>query len=137
MRGRDHVHRGISVLETESLTLSIPARCEGCETYFTARSFVISPPFLKLLVPSLRVPYSANADMHSPDGGVSLCWHRGLLRMYGESKVVSRGAVPSTNRLNQNIGASDQTVQRIVIIKIMNNIHVRNSYRIGADAQGI
>jgi hypothetical protein len=86
MRWPDHVHRGVSALKTESLTFSIPARCEGCEPCFTTHSFVISPPFLKLLVPSLRVPYSANADMQSPYSGVSMCWHRGPLHMHGESK---------------------------------------------------
>jgi hypothetical protein len=64
---------------TDSFAPNIPACFEGCELCFLARSFMGSPPFFNLLVPALTVCCSADTDVGSPYGGVSIGVHDVLL----------------------------------------------------------
>ena len=79
MRWRDHVYRGVSVLETDSFAPDIPARVEAREVCLTASGLVSSPPGFELLVPALRVCDAADADVGVPYGGLSISVHGHLL----------------------------------------------------------
>jgi hypothetical protein len=79
MRWREHVHRGVRVLETDGFLPGIPTRVEGGKVGFTARGSVIRPPGFELLIPSARVCPAADPDVRAPDGGVSMSVHDDLL----------------------------------------------------------
>jgi hypothetical protein len=73
MRWRKHVHRCVSVLETDGFTPGIPARFEVCKVCFTAHGFVINPPCFQPPVSSLCVCGAADAKVSTPYGGMSMC----------------------------------------------------------------
>jgi len=106
MRWRDHLQRGVSVLEM--IAPGILARCEAREVCFTAGGFVLSPPGFELLVPALRVCRAAYPNMSSPYSGVSVDWHGKLLL---GSTTFPWCAVRSTNRLIGNIGPANAEVK--------------------------
>src|SRR5882724_1914804 len=100
----------------------IPACSEGGKPCVVTCGLVGGPPFFQLLIPSLTVCCSADTDMSSPYGGMSSGVHRDLLLACCNLLWC---AVRSTNRLIDNIGCAYQTVQRIDVMEIMNDIHIR------------
>ena len=57
----------------------IPACSEGGKLCVVPCGHVGDPPFFQLLIPSLTVRCSADTDMSSPYGSVSIGVHRDLL----------------------------------------------------------
>jgi hypothetical protein len=106
---------------TDGFAPGIPACSEGCEACCTAGGPVFGPSCLQLLVPALGVSGAVDTDRRAPYGGMSVDVHRDLL--YGLSAAVLSG-VPSVNQpLNRKYRLYDQSVQRVVFMKIKNYLH--------------
>ena len=113
--------RGLGPLRADGFVLRIPARVERGTPRLLSRRGVGLPSRLELLVPACPLARAADPYLSSPYGRMSVCPHKLLLRP-GVPFLLD--AVQSTNRLMYTIGGYHQTIQRIIIIIIMNNIHI-------------
>jgi hypothetical protein len=119
---------------TDCFSPGIPACSESCELCVVPYGHVGGPPFFQLLVPAPCIAGAADTNMGSPYGGMSIGVHRNLLDC--SSAAFFSCVVRSTNRLINNIAPHHSKIQRIVVMKIMNTIHVLNGLGAGVIACG-
>src|SRR5882724_5664552 len=98
-----HLGSGFCTERCHHLAPGIPACAEGGERCVVPCGLVGDPPCFQLLIPSLCVCCSADADVRLPDRRMSICSHDHLLG-FVRAPTLCRMAVRSTNRLMTTIG---------------------------------
>ena len=120
---RNHVDGCVSMEGTDSLVPGIPLCSEGGKLCGMTCGFVCCPPVSDLLIPALCISGAVDTEMRSPYGSMSIDVHRNLLDFLNTA-IFYCVRFEKPTALVSNIAPHRAKIQRIIIMKIMNHLHV-------------